>query len=151
MWSTIHHSQQQLVQSMLQHFRQSSNDSRMHWHGWNWTRYGGWRSASDCIAYSMRQSSCYWRLYPYLSAIGSRSCWTARLWRNDSFSASLQEWHYFLRGQELFIFDDMVVWMHASSSPYTCTETGKKRQWGWSWPVGWHYDWRIGDCKAILD
>ena len=66
-----------------------------------------------CIFY-MRQPSCYWRLYPRLSAVGSRSCRTARLWWNDSFPASLQQWHYFLRGQELFIFDDMVVWMHAS-------------------------------------
>ena len=52
-------------------------------------------------------------LYRYLSAIGSWSCRTARLWRDDSLSVSVQEWHYFLRWQELLFCDCMVVSLHA--------------------------------------
>jgi len=135
MWSTIHHSQQQLVQSMLQHFRHSSITSRMHCYTWHWTHYGGKWSTNDCIAHSMHQSSCYWRLYPCLFALGSRSCRTAGLWRNDSFSASVQKWYYFLRGQEHFFCDDILVWRHASSSSDWNGQEAK---------AGMNHGWRDG-------
>ena len=82
----------------------------------------------------MCQSSCYWRGNSCVSAIGSRGCRTGGLWWNDSFSLSLQEWHYFLRGQELFFFDGMVVQLHASPC--------RKGQEAKVWMIIYHIVWR---------
>ena len=91
-----------------------------------------------------------------ISAIGSRSCRTARLWRNDSFPASLQEWHYSLRWQGLFFIDGMVVLVYASPD-----RNGHDAK-AWmiivrrnviaanSYGEHTHYNWRIRDCKDFV-
>jgi len=56
-------------------------------------------------------------------------------------------------------FSSVMTWWYGCMPPLPHTETGKKRKWGWSIACLdlliqrhiWHYDWRIGDCKAILD
>jgi len=141
MCSTIHYSQQQLVQSMLQYFSQFSINSRMHWYSRNWTRYGGQRSTNDGIAYSMRQSSCYWRSHPCLSALGSRSCGL----RN---SKTLMEWLPFsvFAGMTLLSSKTgaFLLWWHGGMD--ACLPSPKRARsesvddlvWAWWWYVQLH-------------